>query len=104
VEWNPVEAPLLATGGFDSQIIVTDVRLENHVVVANTHAEIETLHWLPAPLHNLLLVSFEDGSVHWCAGRLFVSFWFCFGSFFFSFFFFSFFRLFSPLAMMFCRT
>lgn len=64
VEWNPVEAPILVTGGFDKQIVVTDVRLENHVVTVNTQAEIEALHWMPAPLHNLLLVSFEDGSVH----------------------------------------
>jgi len=65
VIWNPSEAAILASGGFDGNLIITDVRAPNNAnVTVHFDADVEAIAWLPAPHHNFVVVSSDDGFVY----------------------------------------
>jgi len=64
VQWNPVESPILVSGGFDSKVFITDVRsADKSQLFCQLPSDVETIQWLPAPHHNHLLISMENGFV-----------------------------------------
>eukprot|EP00743_Colponemidia_sp_Colp-15_P003552 GILK01003833.1.p1 GENE.GILK01003833.1~~GILK01003833.1.p1 ORF type:complete len:507 (-),score=111.28 GILK01003833.1:211-1677(-) len=62
VKWNPVEATVFLSGGYDRTVFVVDARSPNAAVHTNVSADIESVIWNP---HNpfLFVASTEDGLV-----------------------------------------
>lgn len=62
VAWNPAEAPVMLTGGFDRLAALCDVRTESSCARWTVSKDVEALAWCPhAP--TCFLVSCEDGLV-----------------------------------------
>lgn len=62
VAWNPAEAPVMLTGGFDRLAALADVRAVGSCASWAVSRDVEALTWCPhAP--TCFLVSSEDGLV-----------------------------------------
>eukprot|EP01125_Pyxidicula_operculata_P002305 TRINITY_DN12194_c0_g1_i1.p1 TRINITY_DN12194_c0_g1~~TRINITY_DN12194_c0_g1_i1.p1 ORF type:complete len:530 (+),score=190.65 TRINITY_DN12194_c0_g1_i1:70-1659(+) len=65
VMWNPVEASILVSAGYDGHVILTDIRAPDTACMKIKFPnDVESVTWIPAPHHNHILTSTEDGLVH----------------------------------------